>query len=117
VPSIPRDKTEACAAWHPIDKFGRAPAFRPKLSGTTFQRDLGSLLDKAERVEVLLQPLAEATGLTEALATAQQVQQPGNTQGDSAWMHGTLDLFMHHPASPPYELGISFLAQHEGLSI
>lgn len=36
------------------------PLFRPKLSGTTFQKDLGSLLDKAVRVERLVGPLAEA---------------------------------------------------------
>ncbi|GIL46417.1 hypothetical protein Vafri_3416 [Volvox africanus] len=35
-------------------------AFRPKLSGTTFQKELGSLLDKAVRVEHLVAPLASA---------------------------------------------------------
>ncbi|EFJ48902.1 hypothetical protein VOLCADRAFT_59982 [Volvox carteri f. nagariensis] len=35
-------------------------AFRPKLSGTTFQKDLGSLLDKALRLERLVGPLAAA---------------------------------------------------------
>lgn len=39
---------------------------RPKLSGTLFQKDLGSLLDKASRVEALVQPLATATGLEAA---------------------------------------------------
>ena len=36
---------------------------RPRLSGTTFQKDLGSLLDKSERVEALVGPLAQAAGL------------------------------------------------------
>lgn len=39
---------------------------RPKLSGTLFQKDLGTLLDKATRVEALVVPLAQATGLEAA---------------------------------------------------
>ncbi|GLC37301.1 hypothetical protein PLESTB_001138600 [Pleodorina starrii] len=35
-------------------------AFRPKLSGTTFQKELGSLLDKTTRLERLVAPLAAA---------------------------------------------------------
>ncbi len=38
-------------------------ARRPKLAGTMFQKDLGSLLDKTVRVEKLVAPLAELTGL------------------------------------------------------
>lgn len=33
---------------------------RPKLQGTLFQKDLGSLLDKADRVSRLIEPLASA---------------------------------------------------------
>lgn len=40
----------------------------PKLGGTLFQKDLGTLLDKAGRTEALVAPLAEATGLGAAHA-------------------------------------------------
>ena len=43
---------------------------RPKLAGTTFQKDLGSLLDKSDRIESIIAPLAAVTGLEEAAATA-----------------------------------------------
>ena len=43
---------------------------RPKLAGTTFQKELGSLLDKSERVEAIVGPLANATGLSDAADTA-----------------------------------------------
>ena len=42
-------------------------AFAPKLAGTQFHRDLGSLAQKTERVTRLIRPLAAATGLTGAL--------------------------------------------------
>ena len=38
--------------------------FLPKLAGTQFHKALGSLLEKSERVECLVGPLAEATCLT-----------------------------------------------------
>lgn len=38
-------------------------ACSPKLAGTLFQKELGSLLDKSRRVEALVVPLADATGL------------------------------------------------------
>ena len=37
--------------------------FRPKLSGTLFQKDLGSLLDKSDRCEALVAPLSAAMGI------------------------------------------------------
>lgn len=43
---------------------------RPRLSGTTFQKDLGSLLDKAQRTEQLVAPLAAAAGLSDAVEVA-----------------------------------------------
>lgn len=43
---------------------------RPKLAGTTFEKSLGSLLDKTERTERLLAPLAAMAGLEGALGTA-----------------------------------------------
>lgn len=39
---------------------------RPKLSGTTFQKELGSLLAKSERVEALVGPLAQAVAAASA---------------------------------------------------
>ena len=36
---------------------------RPRLAGTMFQKDLGSLLDKSARVEALVPSLAAAAGL------------------------------------------------------
>lgn len=43
--------------------------YRPKLKGTVFHRDLGSLFDKSVRVEALAAPLADLLGL-EAHASA-----------------------------------------------
>lgn len=43
---------------------------RPRLSGTLFQKDLGTLLDKSERVEALVAPLASAAGLDGAAGVA-----------------------------------------------
>ena len=57
---------------------------RPKLAGTTFQKDLGTLLDKSQRMESLVEPLAQAMGLA---------QQPGVVDtakvGGQWMMHGT----------------------------
>mmetsp|Transcript_3453 Transcript_3453/g.7887 ORF Transcript_3453/g.7887 Transcript_3453/m.7887 type:complete len:1097 (-) Transcript_3453:1061-4351(-) len=49
-------------------------AFRPKLAGTIFQKDLGTLLDKAQRMEGLVQPLAQIMGISDsqAVLTAQR---------------------------------------------
>ena len=41
-------------------------ALRPRLAGTLFHKDLGTLLDKSERVERLVAPLAAAARLTGA---------------------------------------------------
>ncbi|PRW56476.1 Glycine-tRNA ligase chloroplastic mitochondrial [Chlorella sorokiniana] len=45
---------------------------RPRLAGTMFQKDLGSLLDKSARVEALVPSLAAAAGLEGAVAVAAQ---------------------------------------------
>jgi hypothetical protein len=39
------------------------PCCRPRLAGTMFQKDLGSLLDKSQRVEALVPALGAAAGL------------------------------------------------------
>ena len=41
-------------------------ALRPRLAGTLFHKDLGTLLDKSERVERLVAPLAAAARLAGA---------------------------------------------------
>lgn len=43
---------------------------RPRLAGTVFQKELGSLLDKSERVEKLIVPLAHLTNLSPAIGVA-----------------------------------------------
>ncbi|KAI3427953.1 hypothetical protein D9Q98_006343 [Chlorella vulgaris] len=45
---------------------------RPRLAGTMFQKDLGSLLDKSCRVEQLVPSLAGAAGLQDAVPVATQ---------------------------------------------
>lgn len=47
--------------------------FRPKLKGTVFHRDLGSLFDKSVRVEALSAPLADALSLGAHAAHAAEV--------------------------------------------
>ncbi|KIY92230.1 glycyl-tRNA synthetase alpha chain [Monoraphidium neglectum] len=44
--------------------------FRPKLKGTLFQKDLGTLLDKSDRVVSITAPLADAMGLGAAKGVA-----------------------------------------------
>ena len=46
----------------------------PKLAGTLFHAKLGTLLDKTERVEALIKPLAKATGLQGAHGLAFHTQ-------------------------------------------
>jgi glycyl-tRNA synthetase len=43
---------------------------RPRLAGTMFQKELGSMLDKCNRIEAMIKPLASATGLESAITTA-----------------------------------------------
>ncbi|EFN58140.1 hypothetical protein CHLNCDRAFT_141905 [Chlorella variabilis] len=45
---------------------------RPRLAGTMFQKDLGSLLDKSARVEQLVPALGAAAGLQDAVPVAVQ---------------------------------------------
>jgi len=45
---------------------------RPKLAGTLFQKDLGTLLDKSDRCVALVDGLAAATGLAEAAGVARE---------------------------------------------
>lgn len=45
---------------------------RPRLAGTMFQKDLGSLLDKSNRVEQLVPALGAAAGLEDAVPVAAQ---------------------------------------------
>ena len=45
-------------------------AFIPNLEGTQFHRSLGNLLQKTERVQQLIAPLAEACGLSGQLLSS-----------------------------------------------
>lgn len=66
----PTHCSHSAACTHREDLQQPLEAFLPKLSGTMFQKDLGSLLDKAGRVEGLVRPLAAATGLEAAADVA-----------------------------------------------
>ena len=55
-------------------------ALRPRLAGTLFHKDLGTLLDKAGRVEALIAPLAAAAGLAGA-------RPPGRPGADAETPH------------------------------
>ncbi|KAG2494176.1 hypothetical protein HYH03_007534 [Edaphochlamys debaryana] len=58
--AVLRARFEDAAFFYREDLRQPLEAFRPELSGTTFQKDLGSLLDKAQRVEALVPQLAQA---------------------------------------------------------
>ena len=45
-------------------------SFRPQLGTTMFQQGLGSMLDKSERIERLVTPLAQLAGQPEGAVTA-----------------------------------------------
>lgn len=51
-------------------------AFIPKLEGTQFHRSLGNLLQKTERVQQLIAPLAEACGLSGQCVTCRVCSPP-----------------------------------------
>ncbi|GAB4813228.1 hypothetical protein N2152v2_000274 [Parachlorella kessleri] len=70
--AVLRARFEDAQFFYQADLDTRLEDFRPKLSGTLFQKDLGSLLDKSLRVEQLVAPLATATGLTGAAEVAKQ---------------------------------------------
>lgn len=70
--SVLRARFEDATFFYREDLRQPLAAFRPRLSGTMFQKDLGSLLDKTERVEKLVAPLAEAAGLVDHVEVAQQ---------------------------------------------
>ena len=72
-----RARFEDAQFFYAADLARRLEELRPKLAGTTFQADLGSLLDKSERVERLVAPLAAAAGLTGALFCRRRGRGPG----------------------------------------
>ncbi|KXZ51509.1 hypothetical protein GPECTOR_12g472 [Gonium pectorale] len=67
--AVLRARFEDAAFFYREDLKHKLEDFRPKLSGTTFQKELGSILDKANRVEALVGPLAAAVA---AAAPAEQ---------------------------------------------
>ncbi|KAG1677161.1 hypothetical protein FOA52_000967 [Chlamydomonas sp. UWO 241] len=68
--AVLRARFEDAAFFYREDLKQKLADFRPKLNGTLFQKDLGSLLDKSNRVEGMVTTLAVAAGLQEAAATA-----------------------------------------------
>eukprot|EP00798_Chlamydomonas_sp_ICE-L_P032510 gene32510-17216_t len=68
--AVLRARFEDAAFFYKEDLKQPLEDFRPKLKGTMFQKDLGSLFDKTERVEKLVATLASATGMESATATA-----------------------------------------------
>jgi len=61
--AVLRARFEDAAFFYREDLKTRLSDFRPKLKGTAFHRDLGSLFDKSVRVEALAAPLADALSL------------------------------------------------------
>ena len=70
-------------------------AFIPNLEGTQFHRSLGNLLQKTERVQQLIAPLAEACGLSGQLLSSSLLhfQRPG--EAIEALRPGPLDGIWH----------------------
>lgn len=62
--AVLRARFEDATFFYSSDLEQELVEFRPKLSGTTFQKELGSLLQKSDRVEGLVKSLAALTGLT-----------------------------------------------------
>ncbi|GAX84334.1 hypothetical protein CEUSTIGMA_g11756.t1 [Chlamydomonas eustigma] len=60
--AVLRARFEDASFFYKEDLKQRLEQFRPKLQGTLFQRDLGSMLDKSDRCEALVGPLAQAVG-------------------------------------------------------
>lgn len=68
--AVLRARFEDAAFFYREDLKRPLEEFRPKLMGTLFQKDLGTLLDKSDRVASLAGPLADAAGLSDAKETA-----------------------------------------------
>ena len=64
--AVLRARFEDAAFFYRADLATPLEALRPRLAGTLFHKDLGTLLDKAARVEALVGPLAAAAGLAGA---------------------------------------------------
>ncbi|KAG7672971.1 putative Glycine--tRNA ligase, chloroplastic/mitochondrial 2 [Nannochloris sp. 'desiccata'] len=66
--AVLRARFEDAQFFYSGDVEKRLEDVRPKLAGTMFQKELGSMLDKSERIEAIIAPLSEATGLDIDLA-------------------------------------------------
>jgi len=62
--AVLRARFEDAQFFYKEDRSSTLESVRPKLAGTVFQKDLGSLLDKSDRLEKLIAPLASLTGIT-----------------------------------------------------
>ena len=68
--SVLRARFEDAVFFYEADCKSRLEDFVPKLEGTVFQKELGTMLDKTRRVEQLVGPLAGEMGLEGATADA-----------------------------------------------
>ena len=70
--AVIRARFEDAQFFYEVDRRSTLEEVRPKLSGTTFHKELGSLLDKTTRIEQIIAPLAELCGVD---GTTQEVAQ------------------------------------------
>ena len=61
--AVIRARFEDAQFFYEVDRKSTLKDVRPKLSGTTFQKELGSLLDKTMRIEKTISSLAEVCGV------------------------------------------------------
>ena len=68
--AVLRARFEDAIFFYENDLKMKLAEYRPKLSGTAFQKELGSLLDKADRVESLVSALSKVMNLESCLNVA-----------------------------------------------
>jgi glycyl-tRNA synthetase len=68
--AVLRARFEDAAFFYREDLKRPLQDYRPKLKGTVFHRDLGSLFDKSVRVEALAAPLADLLGMSSHASSA-----------------------------------------------
>jgi glycyl-tRNA synthetase len=61
--AVIRARFEDAQFFYELDRRSTLKDVRPKLSGTTFHKELGSILDKTERIEKIVSPLAKVCGV------------------------------------------------------
>jgi glycyl-tRNA synthetase len=63
--AVIRARFEDAQFFYQADRRSTLKDVRPKLKGTTFQKELGSLLDKTDRIERIVSPLSKLCGSNE----------------------------------------------------